>query len=168
MATKRKPTRLPQDPDEARRVTEAVRMRSRGASFDEIAKALNWNSRQVAFEAIQRRVRSTIDEGALAVDELRAVEMEHLDQLRKAALDVLDKRHLATGTGGEGTGTIFLTDPETGEYLQDDAPTLAAIDRLLKITERISKLAGLDSPVKVEGSGTLKVEVVGWNPEAMT
>jgi hypothetical protein len=50
-----------------------------------------------------------------------------------------------------------------GAPLLDDAPVLAAVDRLLKVQERRAKLLGLDVPVKrqVEVDGGLRYEVVG-------
>jgi hypothetical protein len=50
-------------------------------------------------------------------------------------------------------------DPETGEIMDpiiDDAPVLAAIDRLVKIEDRMSKLLGLDAPVQSEVSAVVE------------
>ncbi|GAA2395473.1 hypothetical protein GCM10010404_61300 [Nonomuraea africana] len=48
-------------------------------------------------------------------------------------------------------------DDGRGEPLEDDAPVLAAIDRMLKIQERRAKLLGLDIPVKQLVGGDVTV-----------
>jgi hypothetical protein len=45
--------------------------------------------------------------------------------------------------------------------LEDDAPVLAAVDRLLRIQERRAKLLGLDAPVRADVGGKLSYEIVG-------
>ena len=48
-----------------------------------------------------------------------------------------------------------------GETLIDDGPTLNAIATLLKVSERLSKLLGLDAPAKVEADTTVKYTLNG-------
>jgi hypothetical protein len=60
---------------------------------------------------------------------------------------VLEAEHHVTQVGR------LVRGPD-GEPLRDHGPTLAAIDRLLKIMERRAKLVGLDAPVRA------RVEVV--------
>ena len=47
------------------------------------------------------------------------------------------------------SGKIVL-DPETDQPMLDDGPVLAAIDRLVKILDRVAKLRGLDAPQRLE------------------
>jgi len=78
---------------------------------------------------------------------------------------VLERNHFTVTQGGQ---VVY----HGGEALVDDAPVLAAIDRLLKIDEqrrrvdeRRSKLLGLDMPTKVEHSGGVTYEIIGVNPQ---
>ena len=86
-------------------------------------------------------------------------EIERLDYLQLEALEVLRGKHYIVSGGSivrdylrDEHGNI-LVDHSTGTPLtaaiMDDAPRLAAIDRLLKIQERRSRLLGLDKPTKV-------------------
>ena len=53
--------------------------------------------------------------------------------------------HYVVAPGGR-----IVEDPETGRPLIDDGPRLQAIDRLIKILNRVAKLRGLDAPQKLE------------------
>lgn len=50
---------------------------------------------------------------------------------------------------------------EFGDPLDDPAPILAAIDRLVKLGEREAAILGSDAEKKVNMTGTVKYEVVG-------
>jgi len=53
-------------------------------------------------------------------------------------------------------------DPTSGGLLEDDAPILAAADRILKVLERRAKLHGLDAPTKVQAQvASVRVTVDG-------
>jgi hypothetical protein len=139
------------------RDAEAARLRARGMSYPAIAKALGIFDESGAFKAVQRALQATLQEPSAAV---RAVELKRLDDMWTAALGVLERLHVTVSNGRvihvrvDGTGTY---NEETGHWegadwvaLADDAPVLAAIDRLLRIQERRARLLGLDAPVKHE------------------
>jgi len=123
---------------DAQRDAEAARLRARGLTYQQIADELGWTSRGDAHHAVQRALEATVKEAA---DEVRAIELDRLDTLYRAALAVLEAEHFTVSNGRvvslDGSGPL----PDTG-------PVLAAIDRLLKIQERRSKLLGLDAPSK--------------------
>lgn len=127
------------DPDTAERDAEACRLRARALSYAEIAKRLGYVDESHAHRAVQRALKATVQE---ASDELRAVELKRLDGLYRLALKVAERAHVTVSNGR----VVHLGDLP----LQDDAPALAAIDRLLKIQERRARLLGLDAPVKHE------------------
>lgn len=94
-------------------------------------------------------------------------ELAKLDEMERACWKVLRTRHVTVQHGkivGKFTG--FATHPDTGatflngdgepiplyEEIEDDAPVLAAVDRLVRIAARRATLQGLDAPVKVEVS----------------
>ena len=133
----------------AERDAEAARLRSRSMSYRQIAAALGIDV-AAAHAAVQRALHDTLAEPA---GDVRALELEKLDRAERAVLAVLERRHLTVSHGK----VISVG----GEPLEDDAPVLAAADRLVRISESRRKLLGLDSPVKVNLSGGVKYEVVG-------
>lgn len=130
--------RIVRSVDTAERDAEAARLRTRGYTYQQIADELDWVSRGDAYRAVQRVLADTVRE---AGDEVRAIELDRLDTLHAAAMDVLEREHFTVSNG-----RVVSLD-ESGP-LPDDGPVLAAIDRLLKIQERRARLLGLDAPTK--------------------
>lgn len=128
----------------AERDAEAARLKAQGRSYQFISDELGYCDRWHARDRIKKVLRDTLQE---AGDELRAIERDRLDRLAAAAWGVLERQHITVSNGK----VISLPDPDTGEItpLVDDAPTLQAIDRLLRISESRRKLEGLDAPSKV-------------------
>jgi hypothetical protein len=131
--------RFERNPDTAARDAQAARLRTRGLTYRQIADELGFAGPGKAHEAVKRVLAETVQDAA---DDLRAVELERLDQMYQAALKVLETEHYAISHGK----VIYLEDG--GPPLADDGPVLAAMDRLLKIQERRAKLLGLDAPAK--------------------
>jgi len=65
-------------------------------------------------------------------------------------------------------GGEIVRDPETGEALVDDAPVLAANDRLLRIQERRAKLLGIEAPQQIITDATVRYEVVDIDTDKLT
>lgn len=128
----------------AQREAEAARLRSRGWSYQRIADEVGYSNKGDAHHAVQKVLRDTVQEPG---DELRALELTRLDTLYVAATEVLEREHITVSNGR-------VVSASNGAPLVDDAPVLQAIDRLLKIQERRSKLLGLDAPVKRDVSLT--------------
>lgn len=121
----------------AERDAEACRLRASGHSYSQIAQQLGYGSKSNAHRAVQTALDSTVREGA---DELRGLQLLELDAMAKAAWGVLHREHILVSHGRIVLGA--------GGPVPDDAPVLQAIDRLLKIAERRSRLMGLDAPTK--------------------
>lgn len=126
--------------DGARRDAEAAELRARGLTYQQIADEVGFPDRSNARKAVQRALADTLREPA---DELRQIQLAQLDRLTREALKVLERRHITVSQGR-------VVKDDAGATIEDDAPVLAAIDRLLKIAERRSKLLGLDAPSRVE------------------
>jgi hypothetical protein len=109
-------------------------------------------STQAAFDAVQRAIQELIAEPAEAA---RQMELEKLDRLERAAMDVLESRHEVVYKGGT-----------TG--IEDDGPRLAALAELRRLSESRRKLLGLDRPQQVEVSGGVTYEIVGVDPKELT
>jgi hypothetical protein len=141
--------------DTAERDAEAARLRSRGLSYRQIAAQLGMDVGN-AHRAVQRAMAAIVAEPAA---DAIAFELDRLDQLYRAALAVLEARHITVSNG-----RVVELD---GVPLPDDGPVLQAIDRLVRISESRRKLLGLDQPVKAQVSGGLTYEVVGVDMEQL-
>lgn len=153
--------------DTAKRNAQACELKSKGWSYRRIADHFNIDV-HTAYDAVQNALKDTLQEPA---DNLRTLMLERLDaelvrlnDLEEAARAVLERHHVTVSNG-----QVVRLD---GEPILDDAPVLAAIDRLLKIDEQRRKndesrrkLLGLDQPAKVEHSGGVKFEIVGVDPQ---
>ena len=116
-----------------------------------------------------------------SVEDYRKLEMKRLDTLHQKAMEVLEAFHPLVNAGQVVRDTIDdeygnpIINSETEQVLtrrlQDQAPLLQAIDKVLKISERRSRLLGLDMPTKVaatdpsgekEASSNLsRMEIIG-------
>lgn len=148
-------------PDAIRRDIEAATLRGKGWTFQRIADHLGYASKGKAYEGVQRALADIPRE---AVEELRQLELERLDRLYLAALEVLERDHVTVSQGKVVRRRVGTKRDENGaevldgegnpipvyEDVLDDGPILQAIDRALKIQERRAKLLGLDAPAKVE------------------
>jgi hypothetical protein len=134
----------------ARRDAEAARLRSKGWAYRRIAAEMGYESHTSAMDAVQRALDAIREEPAQQVKQL---ELERLDAMYDAVMKVLDAKHFTVSQGR----LINIDD----EPLEDDAPVLAAVDRLLKIQARRAALLGLDAPQRVEQGGKLTYEIVG-------
>lgn len=124
----------------------AIELRSKGWSLAAIAAELGYASSSSVLDAIQRGLDRAPAETAPMHRALMDVK---LDGYEKIAYDVLERFHYVVVTSGPKAGSIVYAPPEDGEApLQDSAPVLAALDRLLRIQERRAKLHGTDAPSK--------------------
>lgn len=144
------------------RRTELLRLRRQGVRYDdERVEALGYSSPSAARKDITRALEVHRDDERAEVGIYRQQENERLDDelrrleiLEAAARTVLTNRHIVVNNGR------VILHPDTDEPMEDDAPVLQAIDRLVKIEdarrrngERRAKLNGLDMPVKTEVTG---------------
>ena len=138
----------------AERRAKATRLRAQGLTYQQIAAQLGYKTAANAIQDVQRYLASTARE---ATDEVRAIEVQRLDQalvellqIQNEITKVLRKKHVVVSHGH-----IVLDD--TGTPLEDDGVALTAlthlmavIDRRIRIMERRAKLLGLDAPTKHE------------------
>lgn len=127
----------------AERRTKALALRVSGANWEDIAAQLGYSDRAAAYKDVERALTQRKREQAAQADLAAALELERLDAMERAAWAVLRRRHITISQGR-------VMRDECDEPIEDDAPTLDAIDRLLKIQVRRAKLLGLDAPAKVE------------------
>jgi len=100
----------------------ALDLRTSGATYDQIGKALDPpRSRQAAHALVQKGFAELVKTSCESAEMLRQVELRRMNRL----LFVLEAKK---------------SDPRTA-------------DTIIRISERIAKLHGLDRPLKIEASG---------------
>ena len=128
--------------EQIERDARAVALRRRGLHYHQIATELGWKNQASAYQAVQRGLTDSISE---ANDEVRQIELGKLDEWQRHALRVLATPHY---TVSQGVVVTFKNAEGEDVPVPDDDPVLRAIDRLLKISERRSRLLGLDAPAR--------------------
>lgn len=147
----------------AERQARAAQLRSRGWHYRKIADELGINVHQ-AHDDVKNAMRAIVEKPAkdvLAYELARLdSELDRLNALEETVQRVLERKHFTVSNGK----IIYLGD----EPLEDDAPVLAAVDRLIRIEESRRKngesrrrLLGLDEPVKTQVTGGVTYEIVG-------
>lgn len=144
------------------RRTKLIELRRKGVPYDdEQIEELGYKSPDAARKDLSRALEAHRQAEATEVANYRQMANEQLDAellrlegLEEAAHKVLRNRHIVVNNGR------VIIHPETELPMEDDAPVLQAIDRLLKIEEarrrngeRRAKLNGLDMPVQTELTG---------------
>jgi hypothetical protein len=97
----------------------------------------------------QTRISEIVSAARAAIPEadLAQARTDHLDAMRtlaEVAADIME----APLSPAYSNGRIMLD--ENGRAILDAGPRLAALDRLVKINERVAKVMGLDAPVKAD------------------
>lgn len=147
---------------------EIIRMKMEGFSFPQIA-AYYGNTQGYIYKLYKKALKEIIEED---VKEYRKLELLKLEALEQEVTKVLQSFHPLVNAGSvvrdvleNEDGTLVLDEDENPVLvrLQDAGPTLAAVDRAIKLMERRSKLLGLDKPTKVANTnpdGTKSASVV--------
>lgn len=125
------------------RDASAARYRAEGWTYNRIANELGFANPGGAHKAVQRALKASVRD---ANDTAVHLELNALDEMAREVWAVLQRNHVVVSQG-----RVVELD---GVPIPDDAPVLAATDRLLKIQERRAKLLGLDMPTRS------KVEVI--------
>lgn len=139
------------------RRAQAVDMRRQSIPWSVIAERLGYANAGVVAQEVLRALREANYELREQLDGYRQLELEKLDALERLMWAIIRKKHILAQHGR------IVFDPQTGEPMLDDGPLFNAADRLLKISERRSKLLGWDAPTKLEVQATdeLDREIAG-------
>ena len=161
----------------AERRTKALRLSVTGHSYEDIAaisRREEWlpapyHSRQAVHQDIVTALRQRQAERNESAEVYLQNELVKLDVLEEAVWKVLRAKHYVVNQGvivylgvsaeeGKKRGwhsvdalrqdLIYNADGSFKEPLEDDAPVLAACDRLIKIQDQRAKLTGIYAPVK--------------------
>ncbi len=152
------------------KATLAVSMVINYASWAEVAAACGYHSEQAAYLAVKQETNRRAAELDESLDHIRRRELSRLDRMSAAAQRVLEKEHVLVSGGrvvrqvlddGDGSPVLDKFGEPVLVPLKDDGPALAAIDRLLKISESRRKLLGLDAAQKVQNDVHVSYTVEG-------
>jgi hypothetical protein len=146
-------TTRPRNIETIAKVTRALQLRIANRTWDEIAEMVGYSDRAAAYNAVKREMDKRREQAAETAEQLRDIESERLDAMAVAAMEILKTIHYATANG-----KVVEYD---GRILEDDGPRLAAIDRLLRISESRRRLFGLDSATKIEAAVSVAFTVQG-------
>lgn len=153
-----------------RRIT-AIRMSAAGYSLSQIQRALGYSNNAAVSRDLTRAREQVMERLATAVAEHRAQHLLVLEDALMAAQQVLHTRHILVSGGKpvyrvtkfavDEQGNVKLDEdgnPLAQEVvaIQDDGPTLAAAAQIVRISESMRKLLGLDAPAKVDITGTVQ------------
>lgn len=136
--------------DTAERDAQACRLRTAGLEYHEIAERLGFSDKGSARKAVERALAAIVAEPA---GRLKTLELARLDVALVEAFRVMNTKHVAYSNG-----RVIMDPSDPTKPLRDDGPTLAAIDRVVRISERRSRLCGLDAPTRVEAINVDAVE----------
>lgn len=129
----------------AKRRAKLIDYRRKKIPYTVFYEELGYVSVNAARRDFTRALEESIAAQHASAEVYREEQLSELDYLAEEAHKILRTRHYVVTQSGK-----LVEHPETGEPLLDDGPVLAAIDRLVKILDRIAKLRGLDAPQKLE------------------
>lgn len=128
----------------AARRAKLVEYRRRKVPYGSFYEELGYSSIGVARKDFARALEESIAAQHASVEVYREEQLIELEYLAEEAHKILRARHYVVTQSGK-----VVDDPQTGQPMVDDGPVLAAIDRLVKILDRVAKLRGLDQ-IKVQ------------------
>ncbi len=145
----------------ARRRERAIELRIAGWQWQAIADELGYSDRGAACKDVSRALEAAHAEMKDSAAALVQLENERLDAVQRVAMEVMSKDHIHVSNGR-------IVRHEDGSPVLDDGPKLAAVGKVVQVSESRRKLLGLDAPTKQEITGQeLKITVVGVDIEAM-
>jgi hypothetical protein len=131
----------------AARRTKLVEYRRQKRPYIEIYQELGYNSISAATKDFSRALAENLAARDTSVELYREEQIQELDYLAEEAHKILRGDYFVVANNGR-----IVEHPQTGAPLQDMGPKLAAVDRIVRISDRIAKLRGLDAPTRVEGA----------------
>jgi hypothetical protein len=116
---------------------EALRLKTRGWTLQQISDELAYGSRQNVARAIKR---ATAEVPMPGVEVYRRMQLESIDYAVRVVLEVIEADHPLVSQGGK------VVHDDDGEILYDDGPRLAGVRELRALLERLAKVTGSDAP----------------------
>lgn len=123
---------------------KAIEMKRRAMPWEYIAGQLGYLTAQHAAADVLGALERRRKESARQLDAYVQLELEKLDTLERAMYKIMQRKHILVQQGK------VMINPDTHELIEDDAPHMQAVDRIVKIMERRAKMLGLDSAMKLD------------------
>lgn len=130
----------------AARRAKLVEYRRRKVPYSQFYEELGYANANAASKDFYRILEENLAELRVSVDVYREEQLAELEHLAEEAHIVMNDRHYILTPGGK-----LVADPVTGDPLLDSGPKLAAMDRLVRIGDRVAKLRGTEAATKIEG-----------------
>jgi hypothetical protein len=139
--------------ERAKRVADVAALRDSGRTYPQIAAELGTSTTTAwrDYEEYCNDLRHGDPRIQDAAKEALWGQLARIKAEREAVARVLTARHLTVSNG-----VAVRID---GEPLEDDAPVLSAVDRLVKLDDQEAKLLGLYAKTEVDISGGLRIEL---------
>jgi hypothetical protein len=133
---------IAQDVLDSQRLDKAVKLRVRGAHWSEIAQVCGYPNAAAALRDVGQAMAAAAQRAEESADQMRDTANLRLESLLRSTLDMLDQ------------DAPVQYDAEGNELGSDDrAVKLRAVDEARRLVGDITKLNGVATPDKDEGSG---------------
>lgn len=138
----------------AQRLEQAVRLRSKGAHWSEVAEACGYPSPRAALQAVGEAMAAATLRAEMTADQMRDEATLRLEHLFREALGMTKpERHVSYDENGN-------------EVVADDRSVrLKAVDEARRLVESMNKLNGVGPAKADEGEGVPTIRIVGIRPE---
>jgi hypothetical protein len=143
------------------RDVEIYEKRTRGATLALLAEEYGLDASSISRICTETR-RSLPDRSR---DELVKISFDQLEFLRDEVFKLASKEGAPVTAGQRGD---VLIDPDTGETVRDYSLRVKALHEAHLLILSKNKMLGLDAPAEVKTSGSVRYEIVGVDPEALT
>jgi hypothetical protein len=130
----------------AARRAKLVEYRRKKVPYAVICKELGYGSEATARSDFKRALEESIAAQHASVEVYREEQLLELEFLAEEAHRLMNSTYYMISAGGR-----VVRDPETDEPLLDPGPKLQAMDRLVRIGDRVAKLRGTEAATKIEG-----------------
>lgn len=152
------PDNIAQEVLDAQNLDRAIRLRVRGAHWNEIADSCGFTSPAAALRAVGEAMADATRRTEETADQMRDTANLRLEHLLKSTLDMLD------------ADAPVQYDAEGNELSSDDrAVKLRAVDEARRLVTDITKLNGVDKPVKDPNGGddVPTIRIIGMSPDEL-
>jgi hypothetical protein len=135
--------------------------RVRGATLAQLAAEYGIHESRVSQICVEIR-RNLPDR---AREELVKISFDQLESLRDEVLNLARMPGAPVTAGQHGD---VLIDPESEEVVRDYSLRIKALQEAHRLILSKNKMLGLDAPTEVKTSGSVRYEIVGVDPDALT
>lgn len=144
---------IAQDAADAERRTKAIRLRVRGAHWNEIAERCGYPSAAAALRDVGEAMAAATQRAEETADQMRNTAQLRLESLLSDTLDMLD------------ADAPFVYDEHGNSFQPDDrAVKLRAVDEARRLVESIAKLNKLDKTDDQGKADVPTIRIVGIDP----